>query len=61
MDTFLGLGQDLTDSPEIKELMLGKTQSVNPKNAYERMRDMFFESKRPGTLKLNKQKTSTYD
>ena len=45
----------------MKDLRVQKTFSLNNKNDYEKMRDIFFEKKCPGTLKLNKQKTSTYD
>lgn len=53
MDTFMINNQDVLDSPEMKELMISKVHSsTNGTNDYELMRDIFFEAKRPGTLKL---------
>lgn len=66
MDSFFGMNQEILDSPDIKDLRVkSKILSMNTfgagKNDYEKMRDSFFMSKCIGTLKLNKQKTSTYE
>ena len=66
MDSFFGMNQEILDSPDIKDLRVkSKILSMNTfgtgKNDYDKMRDTFFMSKRTGTLKLNKQKTSTYE
>jgi hypothetical protein len=54
MDSFFKLDRELLESPDMKDLRIQKTFSLNNKNDYEKMRDVFFEKKRTGTLKLNK-------